>query len=116
MIVIVTRDLAFSAALREQSAARGMPCVVVRAESSLASLPADSPVRLVLLDLELKDPDCFAVADRLRSLFPAALQLGWYSHVHTELPAVAAAHGIDRVLTRGAFVKSYAEIFALAQG
>lgn len=107
MILYLAADLMWSSKIRSTGDELGIPMRPVRSLEMLEARLADSPVRAVVLDLEVPEV-AMQMIHRLRGerATPAerAIRIvAWGAHVEVERLREAEAAGADSVMTRGAF-------------
>ncbi|QYU67219.1 hypothetical protein J4558_20075 [Leptolyngbya sp. 15MV] len=123
MIVYCASDLMWATRIRATAEDVGVAARPVRSVDMLRARLADSPVRCLVLDPEAPE----ASLEMLKALrghngSPAldpdrrVRVVAFAPHVKTELMAHAAALGADRVLTRGAFDHTLADLLRAEGG
>lgn len=110
-IVAIVDDLIFASRIRAVAAVVGSEVVFLK-NSNLEALPNNSPVSLVIVDLQAQAAQ---LSDLMKSLRENAQThdapvIGFFSHVQMQLKRDAEAAGLTRVLPRSAFTAKLAEI------
>lgn len=116
MLLYFAADLLWATRIKALATDLGIAARPVRTVEMLEARLADSPVRALVVDLDvpetalaliarLRDPEA---GDRER----AVRVLAWGPHVEKELFEQARRAGADEVLTRGAFDHAMPEILA----
>lgn len=107
MILYLAADLMWSSKIRSTGDELGIPMRPVRTLDMLEARLSDSPVRALLLDLDVPDVAMQMIA-RLRGEHSTPAQrtiriVAWGPHVEVARLQAADAAGADSVMTRGAF-------------
>lgn len=114
MLLYHSADLLWASKIRSVADSLGLPARPVRTLEMLEARLADSPVVALCVDLDAPDV-ALALIDRLRGEAATPVQkqirvLAYGPHVAVGALQQARERGATRVMTRGAFDKSMAEV------
>jgi PleD family two-component response regulator len=106
MIVAAVDDLMFSSRISSTAKAVGAEIRFARSPKAVADAVRETAARLVILDLNSQRIAPLEVVAALKAdpAFAHVRTLGFVSHVQTDLIAQARQAGVDRVMSRSAFV------------
>lgn len=108
-VVLVSSDIMLWARVRDVARSIGVEVARVDGDDGLDAVFAGG-VRRVLVDLETRGVDLAGLAARCKALDPSPELVGYGSHVLEEALEDARRSGYDRVLPRGAFHRSVADL------
>jgi hypothetical protein len=114
MILYLAADLIWATKIKATAESLGIAARPARSLEMLEARLADSPVKAIVLDLEVPD-QALAIINRLRGAAASTTDrqikvLAWGPHVATDHLAAAKSAGADIVLARGAFDHRMPEI------
>lgn len=114
MLLYHSADLLWASKIRSVADALGLAARPVRTLEMLEARLADSPVAALCVDLDAPDV-ALALIDRLRGEAATASQRGirvlaYGPHVAVDALQQARERGASRVMTRGAFDRTMAEV------
>jgi hypothetical protein len=112
--ILISSDLMFIGKVREVSIASGRDLQTIRSLESLAKVVKEGTVpSTLMLDLERTPISLEALSEPIRDMIVRGWRVvSFYSHVHEELSARAAALGLGEVMPRSRFVRELQSLFA----
>jgi len=112
--IAIVSDLIFTTRITGTAKKVGAKCEIVSNPSALQSaLDADEP-RAVLVDMNCDGISPEEAIRTVKSQFPDARVVAFFSHVQTEIGDQARAAGADDVWPRSAFVQRLPQVLAAA--
>jgi DNA-binding response OmpR family regulator len=103
-ILLLTGDLACSSQVCAAGTRAGMNVQVAMSPARLLERAAETPPKLVILDLNTPGLDCGQLVPQLKGLAtPPGTIIAFGPHVHEGRLAAAREAGCDQVLARGQF-------------
>ncbi len=110
--IAIVSDMIFATRIAGTAEKVGVKCEIVSNPGALQdALEADEP-RTVLVDMSCDGISPEEAIRRLKSRFPKARVVAFYSHVQTELGNQARSAGADDVWPRSAFVQRLSQVLA----
>lgn len=111
-IIAAVTDLFFVSKLRATAEALGISLRTARHADALIAAARDQKPDLIVVDLESDRFEPLALGNNVR-VDPGLKEvplIGFYSHVHAELPELARNAGFTQVMPRSAFASKLPEI------
>lgn len=112
--LLISKDLMFTAKVREVAAATGSEVVTARSlEGVEKALGEAIPITLLLIDLEKSGAPLESLAERCAGVISSGGRVvSFFSHVHEEVATRAEALGLGEVMPRSRFVRLLPDLFA----